>query len=214
MERRNFIIKGMSLVTMAGTFVPFHVSARNSGEKGAMFPGQDKRPEFNDGRSKKIIFLANCILNQNARINKSACSPSSIVPVVNELMKREIGIIQMPCPETEILGLSRGAGREIYDELSDAGPRKSLKKYAGDVFKLVREYQEHYFKVLGILGIDGSPGCGVKLFYHGGEKEGTGAFMEELIPLMAACNPPIPVLGIKDRETDKAISLIEQLDKA
>lgn len=121
MNRRRFILKAIPGLSVATTLMSF---------VGVKYLASDKKirqqsvvtiPEFNDARSKKVIFVAHCILNQNARINKCAYSPSVINPVIQELIKRGIGIIQMPCPETQILGLGRGAGREIYDLLSEQG---------------------------------------------------------------------------------------------
>jgi predicted secreted protein len=213
MDRRHFMIKGISCISLGAALVSsvgicsgISKNVRKQSVKGQI-------PEFNDARSKKVIFVAHCILNQNARINKCAYSPCAIVPVIQELLKRGIGIIQMPCPETQILGLGRGGGRGIYDLLSESDARLQLKEYANQVLSQVEHYKNFNFKVLGVLGIDGSPCCGVDLYYNKGEKKGTGAFMEELKPLMAKCNPPVSVIGIQDAKVNHALNIISDLDK-
>ena len=50
------------------------------GEKGSVKNRHGERmveryPEFKDARSKKVMFVAHCILNQNARINKCGYTP-------------------------------------------------------------------------------------------------------------------------------------------
>ncbi|HEX3072533.1 MAG TPA: hypothetical protein VHP30_02865, partial [Ignavibacteriales bacterium] len=62
---------------------------------------------YDDKRSKKIIFLSHCILNQNAKPDKWALYPGAITGVIELLMKEGIGIVQMSCPELLYLGLDR-----------------------------------------------------------------------------------------------------------
>lgn len=97
--------------------------------------------------------------------------------------------------------------------LSEPDARGELKVYANQILELVGQYRKWNFNILGVIGIDGSPCCGVDLFHHGREKLGTGAFIEELNPLMAACHPPVPVKGIQDAKIEEAIKLIEKWDK-
>ncbi|MFC2077088.1 hypothetical protein ACFLT7_08400, partial [candidate division KSB1 bacterium] len=126
------------------------------------------------------------------------------------LLRRNIGIIQMPCPELGCLGL----GREglIYDQLSTHGNRRYLKGLARDVVYQTRQYLKHGFRVLGILGINCSPSCGVDCHAYNGAKPGKGAFMEELTEELRLEGLELPVIGVADRESDKAVPVIERLD--
>ena len=63
---------------------------------------------FTDGRSKRIIFIAHCMLNQNSISDGTADFPSLNKEILNFLIEKDIGIIQMPCPELCCLGLDRG----------------------------------------------------------------------------------------------------------
>ncbi len=63
---------------------------------------------FNDKRSKKIAFVAHCILNQNSISDGTADYPHALTNIVKLLYKHKIGIIQMPCPEIHCIGLDRG----------------------------------------------------------------------------------------------------------
>jgi predicted secreted protein len=170
----------------------------------------DNFPAFDDARSRKVIFVAHCFLNQNARCNGSGVTPSAIPRIPELLMGRRIGIIQMPCPELGCLGL----GREglIYDQLSAYGNRRYLKALARDVAYQTRQYLKHDFRVLGILGINCSPSCGVDCHAYNGAKPGKGAFMEELTEELRADGLDIPLVGVADEAVEKAIPKIERLD--
>jgi predicted secreted protein len=212
MNRKKFIIKGISCVPVVASLVSFaRIQPEFPGNKMHQ-PNQEDIPAFNDARSKKVIFVAHCVLNQNARLNQYATTPSAIGPVVQELLKREIGIIQLPCPETQLLGLGRTSDDAIYHQLSDPVARKALKDYANQVLELVVEYRKWNFKVLGILGNEGSPGCGVNLHYDEGQKPGAGAFFQELQSSLESCDPPVRIMGIEDVKTAEAMKIIDQWD--
>jgi len=169
----------------------------------------ERYPPFDDRRSKKVIFVAHCVLNQNARCNGSAETPSAIRKIPEFLLQHHIGIIQMPCPELGCLGL----GREglIYDQLSTPGNRRFLRLIARDVAYQARQYLKQDFKVLGILGINCSPSCGVDCHAYNGRKPGKGAFMEELTEVLDTAGLKIPLIGVVDAEPEKALASIEKL---
>ena len=69
---------------------------------------------FTDVRSKRVIFLAHCLLNQNSISDGTAVYPAAFEELIRMLLAQEVGIVQMPCPELCCLGLDRGdpAGAE------------------------------------------------------------------------------------------------------
>lgn len=210
MDRKKFI-KGLSCLPVAATLLSF-TGEKSEYSKSKIYPlNKGYIPKFNDARSKKVILLVHCFLNQSARIDKYASFPAAISPVIQELLKRGIGMIQLPCPETQILGLARDG--EIYDLLSEPDARNELKTYANQVLELVNEYQKWDFKVLGLLGNDGSPCCGVNNHYDKGQKPGSGVFIQELKSVLAGCNPTIQMKGITDTTAEEAIRFIDEWDK-
>jgi predicted secreted protein len=62
---------------------------------------------FKDKRSGKIALIAHCILNQNSRASGLAERSSVITEIAEFLIRNEIGIIQMSCPELAYAGVSR-----------------------------------------------------------------------------------------------------------
>jgi len=170
----------------------------------------ERYPPFDDARSKKVIFVAHCIINMNARCNGSWVAPSAMEKIPEFLLKHHIGIVQMPCPELGCLGLGREGN--IYDQLSTPGNRKYLKSLAQDVVYQVKQYRKQNFKVLGVLGINCSPSCGVDCHADNGRKPGKGAFMEELTEALEAAGLEMPVIGVNNAEADQAVARLEKLD--
>lgn len=145
---------------------------------------------FADKRSKKIVMLAHCILNQNAKIDACAYYPGIIREVMEALPAADVGIIQLPCPELLYLGLDRqidpGATRTIESEDTRVARRMSEKKsqelcrqIVNNIIYQVNEYQKHGFEIVGLIGIDGSPTCAVETTWlEGKEETAPGVFIK------------------------------------
>ena len=210
LSRRAFLgaVSGLSVL---GTFLQKKLLYGGRFE-GNSFDGRmiDRYPAFKDARSKKVIFVAHCIINQNARCNNSAETPASVRGIPEFLLKNQIGIAQMPCPELSCLGL----GREglIYDQLSTPGSRRHLKLIAQDIAYQITQYRKHGFKVLAVLGINCSPSCGVDCHAYNGAKPGKGAFFEELTEEFENTGLEIPLIGVADSEPEEALAKIKALD--
>jgi predicted secreted protein len=66
--------------------------------------------------SKKVAFIAHCLLNQNAKVEGGAKRPGMWEPVIDLLRERDYVIRQMPCPELAFGGARRFWGvREQFD---------------------------------------------------------------------------------------------------
>lgn len=66
------------------------------------------------------------------------------------------------------------------------------------VVRQLMEYQKYGFQILGIIGANRSPNCGIETTSEcNQETEGMGLFMEALSRRLAAENLSIPMLGIK-----------------
>ena len=164
---------------------------------------------FTDGRSKRVIFLAHCLLNQNAISDGTAVSPASFQAVIRLLLDAEVGIVQMPCPELCCLGLDRGnihgadspvtvENTRIRESLGQDGPRRQLEALAGQVAHQILEYRKYGFAVLGIIGADRSPTCGVETTSDQGvELPGRGVFMGALCRALERRGISLPCVGVK-----------------
>lgn len=197
------------------------VRKRDSGEAGGD-PGdirlagepQVKRDFTTDNRSHKVIFIAHCIFNQNAREATCADFPAMMEPLLEALRKERIGIIQMACPELYVLGLGRDRTIppvEIREGLESAAGRARLAGAIGDVIYQIKEYEYQGFQIVGILGKNGSPSCGVEKTW-GGDRvvPGEGAFINQLRLAMAAEGLDIGIKGVTDHQQEEAIAWVKE----
>lgn len=166
-----------------------------------------------DKRSKKIIFVANCLLNANNKVLEFARYPGMFSDVIKILDDFNLGIMQMPCPETLHLGNQRWwHSRNLYDNI---GYRKLCGKLSEQILDYIRNYQTVGYHVVAILTCDGSPSCGINISSYcedwGGRPKEVqrhlvdkpGVFMEELIDLAETRKitlPPIYGLAMDDRD--------------
>lgn len=172
-----------------------------------------------------MVLLAHCILNPNAKVSGIAQTSGAIPGIVEGLLREGIGIVQLPCPEQTFGGCLRwGMTREQYDT-----PR--YRRHCRDILESIVDQSEDYlrggYEILGIVGVDGSPSCGVErtcIGYEGGEiasmralpicsfAAGRGVFMECLLSMFEDRGLSIPAAGI-DEEDQEALSWDMLLEK-
>lgn len=180
---------------------------------------------FTDNRSKQIIFTAHCIHNQNSISDGTADYPACIKPVVELLAASNVGVVQLPCPELNCLGLDRGninganspvvvENTRIRKELLQDEARAKLNALVQNVVYQIEEYTKHGFEIKGIVGINRSPSCGVETTSDNNEEvPGSGVFMQTLHDELTAKNIDIKFVGIKVTEIKEALGKINELLK-
>jgi predicted secreted protein len=173
---------------------------------------------FDDKRSKKVVLVAHCILDQNSRISGCGLFPGAMGEAARVLVDSGVGLVQLPCPELLHLGLDRvrheGSKIGVWAALSTPTGRQACKDMLQDVVCQIREYRKHGFEVLGVVGIDGSPACGVNLIWdHAGKKdvEGTGAFIIAMRELFAENGLDLEIVGARDGEWEEGVRRIRTL---
>lgn len=178
---------------------------------------------FNDKRSKKVVFVAHCILNQNTKLDQCAHYPGAIKGIVDALVDKGIGIIQMPCPEMLYLGLDREVDQSanptvesedsrIFKKMLEGNSQALCKKLANDIIYQVKEYQKHNFEVIGLIGINGSPTCGIDTTWtEGAESDGKGIFINLLDEQLCKNNIFIRMIGIKAYNPELSVRSVEEM---
>jgi predicted secreted protein len=167
------------------------------------------RPNLHDGRSRKVVLVPHCVLNQNSRVAGAAERPAAVVELAMGLLDRDVGILQMPCPELCAFGLDR-AQIQVGIEMRTPSGRVLCRSLARDLVKQVRMYLECEIQVLGVLGKNGSPSCGVEETWANGICPGQGAFMEELAAELKEQGIALEMTGIHDSEPDKALAVVDR----
>lgn len=154
-------------------------------------------------RSKRIIFISHCILNQNTVVHPLARAKGAFKNIIEELMNNEIGIHQLPCPEYNHMGLRRYPMTKAEYDTYDF--RTINKDIALDTLGIIQEYLSNDYEILGIIGINESPTCGIK-----GQM---GIFMEELLNLLEGENIKLNLIDVPTDYIDGAIGkcFIEEL---
>jgi predicted secreted protein len=164
--------------------------------------------EFDEIRSRKVVYLSHCMLNQNARITTAADFPAMFAPLVEWLKEHHIGIIQMPCPELMVLGLGRVS---VRDGLETKEGHAHLHQIIDSLIYEIKQYQFQGFEVVGVMGKQGSPACGVtKTWLDGRHQPGIGVYIRLLQERLAREQLAVEVIGVADHEQQKAIDWLTQ----
>ncbi|GAB1476333.1 DUF523 domain-containing protein [Bacillota bacterium] len=146
---------------------------------------------IDDSRSKRVVFVANCILNANNKVLEFARYPGMFFEVLETINNYGLGIIQMPCPEVLYMGNQRWwNSRNLYDNV---GYRRICREIAKQMIDYMENYKKVNYDVVALLTCDGSPSCGITISSYceewGGRPkeiprklvEKPGIFMEELM---------------------------------
>jgi predicted secreted protein len=176
---------------------------------------------FGDRRSKRVILVLHCLLNQNARIDGCAYFPGAMGDAARAVVDSGAGVLQMPCPELHCLGLDRsgrirhGADIGIREALLEGEGEKACRSLVRHVMADVSEYRKHGFRIVGVVGNDGSPACGVDItHYVDGERPGVGAFMTMLREELEKLGLRVPFVALRDHEWDEGTRRVRALLEA
>ncbi|MPL99729.1 hypothetical protein SDC9_45950 [bioreactor metagenome] len=177
---------------------------------------------FHDKRSKKVIFVSHCVLNQNAKLDQCAHYPGAIREVAELLVSGDAGIIQLPCPELLYLGLDRETDESanptvasedtrISKRMSEEKAKELCRKIVGDTVYQIEEYRKNGFEVTGLIGINGSPTCGVETTWAEGEEiDGPGIFMRLLKEELDKKNINLNMAGIRANNPQSAARAVKK----
>lgn len=120
-------------------------------------------------RSRRIAIVSHCLLNQNSKPYLDALYPGIVNPVFHVLEREHFGIVQMPCPEVAYGGLKRWW--QVVEQYDTPIYRRHCRELASDVVDQVEQYLVNKDTAI-IIGIDGSPSCGVR--YTGSNSQWQG----------------------------------------
>lgn len=142
-----------------------------------MTEANDWTSRIRDLRRRRVVFAAHCLLNTNTRYLGGACRGGAVREIVEGCLQHEIGIVQLPCPEQHAWGgvvkrrllyLYGSEGKLRYKLGRLMLPillwrtRRLYRKLARRTAWEIEDYQQAGFAVLGVIGVDASPTCGVQ----------------------------------------------------
>jgi len=133
-------------------------------------------------RSKRLMLLAHCILNQNAVVQPLARTAGALAGIVQACLEAGVGLLQLPCPEFTARGPERAqADRRGYDTPEYRAHCRALLEL---IRTQVKAYQQAGYEIVGLIGMANSPSCGITMTYEDGPRPGRGVFMEELLAML------------------------------
>ncbi|MDD9302954.1 MAG: hypothetical protein HUK40_11700 [Desulfobacter sp.] len=110
-------------------------------------------------RSKKIIVVCHCILNANAKVSPLAVYPGVLRQVMDTFIEQGVGIVQLPCPESSYLGVNRWG--MCFEQYNQPNYRRHCQKILAPSVDQIEAFTAAGYEILGVIGADGSPNCGV-----------------------------------------------------
>jgi len=173
-----------------------------------------------DKRSRRIALVAHCILNQNSRVLGLAERSSVIREIAEFLMHNEMGIIQISCPELTYAGILRQP--QTKDQIDNVMFRRHCRKIVEEIVDQVQEYERCGIKVELVIGVDGSPSCGVNETSKGKtcksrlknkKRKGSGILMEELRSALNERRISAPFYGIRYERLKEDVAKLERMIK-
>lgn len=110
-------------------------------------------------RNKKIVLLAHCILNVNSKVYGIATEPAGCKMLVGNLLSNGFGIIQLPCLEQSCFGINRWG--QVKEQLNFPTFRDRCRFLLEPIVQQVLDFHENGYEISAVIGLDGSPTCGV-----------------------------------------------------
>ena len=159
-------------------------------------------------RAGKIVLLAHCILNVNAKVSGIATVPAGCAHLVGKLLDEGYGIIQLPCMEQLCCGISRWG--QVKDQLDFPAFRRRCAQVLEPILDQTEDFVHCGYRVCGVIGLDGSPSCGVNKTCSGrwGGEIGNEYGLEEKIPtLHSVCGSGVMMEVLRAQLTERGLSL-------
>lgn len=179
-----------------------------------------------------IIFVSHCVLNTASKVvmyNEAEMAAEEELrrKFVSRAVSGGVQLIQLPCPEFILYGSRRWG--HVSNQFDTPFFRSQCRKLLEDYILQIREYLSNdRFRVLGIVGIDGSPSCGVDYTCYGswggnlsGRNDlneciatarlgaGKGVLMDEFSELLHERGIDVPMVGLFADEPEKILSLLD-----
>jgi predicted secreted protein len=162
--------------------------------------------------SERVVLVSHCILNQSTRARwggGGARRDTGILrDLVDLLMAEGIGVVQIDCPEFSLFGNPRRPRtKEGYDTPEF---REICSQIAGRTCDRIAAFQRTGptgIEVVAVLGMEGSPSCGVGRTPRIIDDEGVdasepGLLIETLMEKMRNMGLETPILGMSLREDE------------
>jgi predicted secreted protein len=150
-----------------------------------------------DARSNRIAVVCHCILNVHSLEENLAEYKGLEEEVIEALIEKGLGIVQLKCPETWLHGVERlPMPKDTYDK---PHIRESYSALALEEILQLKEFMKNGAEIKVIIGAEASPSCGATVVSQWKRESivetrkfpqdvdfipGRGVYMEELEKLL------------------------------
>lgn len=121
---------------------------------------------------KKILVVSHCFFNDGTKLRyedrgEAEKERKQKREFLKKMLTEEVELIQLPCPEFLLYGANRWG--HAASQFDTPFFREACKKMLEPIVLMLQEYQQNpqRFELLGVVGIEGSPSCGVHFTYDG-----------------------------------------------
>lgn len=122
-------------------------------------------------KDRRIILICQCLVNPYCRVHILGQNFPLSLEVMDYLLRKNVGVIQYPCPETTAMGLMRNPqGRQQYNNIFFRDHCKELLKVP---MLMVREFIKNRYRLCCFIGLENSPTCGIHWGRHKVNRYGT-----------------------------------------
>ena len=115
-------------------------------------------------RTRKIVIIAHCLLNVNAKVEPLAKDMGGS-SIICKLIELGYGIIQLPCIEMAMFGSKRWG--LVYEQCNFPAFREQCQRLLHPIVQQLKDYKEHGYSIEMVIGVDGSPTCGINFVSKG-----------------------------------------------
>lgn len=149
-----------------------------------------------------LLVVSHCILNPFTVVRGLTPHREAARAVAAWALRNDAALLQMPCPESVAAGLERPQRDRAGYETADF--REVAARLATDLTAQLAAHVARGHPILGLVGVDGSPSCGVDVTTRGvGPRETKvaepGVFVETLREVFARAGLAMPFLGLPRR---------------
>lgn len=172
-------------------------------------------------RGRKLCLVSHCFLNCNSKVEGFCRYKGALKELIYPLIEKDYGIIQLPCPEATYYGMKRwGHVKEQFDNVYF---RKHCRKILEPIIEQILDYKCSGYDINYVLGVNGSPSCGIDVTCSSSEwmgeitkqesiekikeelqyKNEPGVFMEELMKMLCESNIEVQFMGIYEGKIEE-----------
>lgn len=129
---------------------------------------------MNDGVSARVLLVSHCLLNPFSQVKGYRSPKQTASYAISQALQHEVGLIQLPCPEFTFEGPNRWA--KSFEQYDHRFFRRHCQEILDPLLEQLRAYFADGTELVGVIGVQGSPSCGV--FEVGSAPEWGGCFVD------------------------------------